>query len=199
MRLTVSLDWKPRVTRLLNTLLVHFLAWRFRAFFSVFSVGLKLISTPNRRTHRLRNIAGLTPIRRTSGFPPVVRRPAIRPLPLPTMFTFWLAAADSLRVKGLYPVGCLPRVVSRIITGPTVRRGVRAFPRDPVRLLPAQLRRPMVRSGCPLDVDTRRRRMSQMRNNRPFLCWLAMAQFDLCLPTDRLCERSGSARRRSLA
>ena len=63
MRLTVSWGCKPQVKRLLNTQLVHRLAWRFKAFFSVFSVGPELISAPNlTATHRLRSIAGLTPI-----------------------------------------------------------------------------------------------------------------------------------------
>src|SRR5271170_1712416 len=100
---------------------VHLRVWRSKAFFSVFSVGLELILYPHRIIHRLRNIAGLIHIvtipgiRRTSEFPPGVRLPAIRPLQMPTMYTFG-EPTDSLRVKALYPVGCLPRVVSKVVT-----------------------------------------------------------------------------------
>ena len=90
------------------------------------------------------SIAGLTPIRRTSGFPPVVRRLAIRPLQLPTMYTFWQAAADSLRVKGLYPVGCLPRVASRIITVHLWSRSVKVISarHGPTCMVPTPARLP---------------------------------------------------------
>jgi hypothetical protein len=99
-------------------LLTRLLVWRLKAFFSVFSVGLKLILNPHGMAYRLRNIAGLIPIvtfpitRRTSEFPPVVRLPAIRPLQMPTMYTYW-GLMDSLRMKALYQVGCLPQVASK--------------------------------------------------------------------------------------
>ena len=104
-------------------LLVHLQVWRLKAFFGVFSGGgLKLILNPHwLRYCLLGNICGLIPIftiqiiRRTSEFPPVVRLPAIRPLQLPTMYTFW-GLTDSLRIKALYQVGCLPQLVSRVIT-----------------------------------------------------------------------------------
>jgi hypothetical protein len=99
---------------------VHLRVWRSKALFSVFSVGLELILYHHPVIHRLRrNIAGLIPIvtisgiRPTSEFPPGVRLPAIRPLRMPTMYTFW-EPTDSLRAKALYPLGCRPRVVNKV-------------------------------------------------------------------------------------